>query len=294
MPIRFHVDPVFYDHPKVTGMSDSAFSLWVRAGSYSAAKLTNGFVSENVLAHTLRSSAEVADELVHRGLWRRRKGGYVFHQWERRNLTKERVEADRKVDAARKRREREAISRELSDPSEEGVDNSVEKSKKRDQNGKGQVKTPNVRSDSSRNPSAVQPESEQNPDVSVSMSVSSFSGGPVSRGGHPGNAREERPPEHCSKHINDPTDDPCRACRRAREAAEAFDVDQARANSEARSVDARRRAADRAREIAACDLCGDDGYRNGQPCDHDPESEARAARGRQAVSAILNRNREAS
>lgn len=78
MSVRFQVEPDFYDHPKTAGMSDAAFSLWVRAGSYSAAKLTDGFVSESVLVHTLRSDAQVADELVERGLWRRRRGGWIF------------------------------------------------------------------------------------------------------------------------------------------------------------------------------------------------------------------------
>lgn len=78
MPVRFQVDPDFYDHPKTAGMSDAAFSLWVRAGSFSAAKLTDGFIAETVLVHTLRSDTQVADELVERGLWRRRRGGYMF------------------------------------------------------------------------------------------------------------------------------------------------------------------------------------------------------------------------
>jgi hypothetical protein len=28
MPIRFQVDPDFYDHPKTIGMSDAATALW--------------------------------------------------------------------------------------------------------------------------------------------------------------------------------------------------------------------------------------------------------------------------
>ena len=110
MPIRFQVDGDFYDHPKTTGMSDAAFSLWVRAGSYSTAKLSDGFVSEDVLALTLRTEATVAEELVRRGLWRRVKGGYRYHQWDQRNLTKDRVEADREADRERKRAERYGAS----------------------------------------------------------------------------------------------------------------------------------------------------------------------------------------
>lgn len=150
MPVRFQVDPDFYDHPKVLGMSDAAVSLWTRAGSYSVAKSTDGFVAETVLVHALRSTLEVADELVHRGLWQRRKGGFQFHEWDNRNLTKERIEADREVDRERKRAVREAARQ------------------KRNAQVKGQV----VRPDSGRTPDGIQEESEGIPGSSVSLSVS--------------------------------------------------------------------------------------------------------------------------
>lgn len=153
MPVRFQVDPDFYDHPKVLGMSDAAVSLWTRAGSYSVAKSTDGFVAEYVLVHALRSTLEVADELVHRGLWQRRKGGFQFHEWDKRNLTKARVEADRETDRERKRAVRE-MARQKRNP---------------------QVNGHFVRTDSERTPDGIQEESERNPpsSVSVSLSVSS-------------------------------------------------------------------------------------------------------------------------
>jgi hypothetical protein len=150
MPVRFQVDPDFYDHPKVLGMSDAAVSLWTRAGSYSVAKSTDGFVAETVLVHALRSTLEVADELVHRGLWQRRKGGFQFHEWSNRNLTKERIEADREVDRERKRAVREAAR----------------------QKRKAQVNRQVVRPDSERTPDGIQEESEGIPGSSVSLSVS--------------------------------------------------------------------------------------------------------------------------
>jgi hypothetical protein len=150
VPVRFQVDPDFYDHPKVLGMSDAAVSLWTRAGSYSVAKSTDGFVAETVLVHALRSTLEVADELVHRGLWQRRKGGFQFHEWDARNLTKARIEADREADRERKRLEREAAR----------------------QNGKKQVNKQVVRPDTERTPEGTQTESEGNPPSSVSLSVS--------------------------------------------------------------------------------------------------------------------------
>lgn len=261
MPIRFQVDPDFYDHPKTTGMSDAAFSLWVRAGSFSAAKTSDGFVSEDVLVYTLRSSVEVAEELVGRGLWRRRKGGFQFHQWHVRNLTRDRVEADREADRERKRRTRKQE--------------------------KGQAADTNVRPDADRTPSGLPPESERNPAVSVSVSSS----GSVSVSG----SGQARPPVRCPRHLDTPTTDPCRACGEARLAAETWDRDQIRANADRRSSEARERAELRARAVAACQLCDDAGYRNGQVCDHDPDATQRAARGRAAVQAALAaRTQEAS
>lgn len=153
MPVRFQVDPDFYDHPKVLGMSDAAVSLWTRAGSYSVAKQTDGFVAEAVLVHALRSTLEVADELVHRGLWQRRKGGFQFHEWSNRNLTKERIEADREADRERKRAEREAARQKRN----------------------ALVNGHSVRPDTDRTPGGLQEESKRNPSSSVSVSVSESS-----------------------------------------------------------------------------------------------------------------------
>ena len=150
MPVRFQVDPDFYDHPKVLGMSDAAVSLWTRAGSYSVAKSTDGFVAETVLVHALRSTLEVADELVHRGLWQRRKGGFQFHEWSKRNLTKERIEADREADRDRKRAVRESGRQKRNT----------------------QVNGRFVRPDTDRTPDGLQPDSEGIPGSSVSLSVS--------------------------------------------------------------------------------------------------------------------------
>lgn len=108
MPVRFQVDSDFYDHPKTIDLSDAATALWVRAGSYSAAKLTDGLVVDAMLARLSATPQESARELVRRGLWKRVRGGYRFHQWEERgNLTRERIEAERSADRQRKRRARQ-------------------------------------------------------------------------------------------------------------------------------------------------------------------------------------------
>ncbi|MFF4779424.1 hypothetical protein ACFY05_42075 [Microtetraspora fusca] len=154
MPVRFQVDPDFYDHPKAIGMSDAATALWVRAGSYSAAKLTDGFIAEHVLVMLSRAPEEAADELVRRGLWKRSKGGYRFHEWSSRNLTKARVEADRKRDRESKRKRR----------------NQRETDEGKDEN--EQANPEIVRPDSGRNRPGVAPESNTNRPLSVSVSGS--------------------------------------------------------------------------------------------------------------------------
>lgn len=240
MPVRFQVDPDFYDHPKVTGMSDTAFALWVRAGSYSAAKLTDGFISEDVLAHTLRYDTPVADELVQRRLWRRTRGGYRFHQWDGRNLVRERVEADRKADRDRKRTARNATP-------ESPVDNSKQKDRQADQSANPQGNNSFVRPDTGRNPSGLQEDSEGIPAVSVSVSSSVSSSG-SSRGERPVGRRapEQRPPDRCPRHANDPDPPPCGPCGDARRAVERWDAGQ---HQDVKAA------------VRACTLCDADGWR---------------------------------
>lgn len=158
MPVRFQVDPDFYDHPKVIGLSDAAVALWARAGSYSTAKLLDGFVPEHALAMLSRTPDEAAAELVARGLWRRTKGGFRFHQWADRNLTRERVEADRKSDRDRKRRTRS-----------HGADDGG-KSKE------GQVKAAFVRPDSDRTPTGGRVESDRIPDTDTDTDTDDVTG----------------------------------------------------------------------------------------------------------------------
>jgi hypothetical protein len=194
MPIRFQVDPDFYDHPKAIDMSDAATALWVRAGSYSAAKLLDGFVPENALSLLTRCPEEAPGELVMRGLWRRVKGGYRFHQWSPRNLTRARVEAEKTSDRLRKQQERQAGR----------------------QNGKPQVDNRIVRPDSTpdsdRNPNGVRPVSVS---VSVSESVSGSGRGSARSPTAPSDVGPE-PPPRCENHLDDPDPPPCGPCAEAR------------------------------------------------------------------------------
>jgi hypothetical protein len=97
----FKVDDSFHSHPKVLATSPAALGLWVVAGAWSGANLTDGFVPDSALLRLLPDSAELADVLVTAGLWRRAKGGYRFHDWGDYNPNSSDVKKER--DAARER-----------------------------------------------------------------------------------------------------------------------------------------------------------------------------------------------
>lgn len=84
----FKVDDSFHSHPKSTAASLEALGLWTVCGSWSGDHLTDGFVPDHMIRILARGQAQLADELVAAGLWRRTKGGYRFHQWDERNPTK--------------------------------------------------------------------------------------------------------------------------------------------------------------------------------------------------------------
>lgn len=77
----FPVDDSFHSHPKVLATSPAALGLWVVAGSWSNSHLTDGRVPDHVLPLLLPGAAKLAGELVTTGLWKRTRGGYVFHDW---------------------------------------------------------------------------------------------------------------------------------------------------------------------------------------------------------------------
>lgn len=97
----FKVDDSFHSHPKVLATEPSALGLWVVAGTWSSANLTDGFVPDYVLPRLLPDSVKLAEALVTCGLWRRAKGGYRFHDWSDYNPRS--VDVKRERDAARER-----------------------------------------------------------------------------------------------------------------------------------------------------------------------------------------------
>src|SRR5690606_27428588 len=114
----FKVDDSFYDHPKIFDAPDCAVALWVRAGCWSARNLTDGFVPTNMPARLCDDTERAVRELIQRGLWKRAKGGYQFHDWSDYQPTRASVEEQRA--AARERMRKLRAGRQPADISVHG------------------------------------------------------------------------------------------------------------------------------------------------------------------------------
>jgi hypothetical protein len=112
----FKVDDQFATHQKVVAAGNTAVGLWVRAGSWSAAQLTDGFVPHHMLAILGGKKAD-ARRLVEVGLWHETEGGYLFHQWsdEGRQPTRQSVEERRQTDRERKAEARAERARQVAE-----------------------------------------------------------------------------------------------------------------------------------------------------------------------------------
>lgn len=279
MVVRFQVDPDFYDHPKSIGMSDAATALWVRAGSYSSAKLLDGFIAEHVLSTLSRVPEDASAELVARGLWRRVRGGFKFHQWDERNLTRARVENDRDYERTRKKRQRDEARKNARKPLE-----NPPQGDKRQANGNDVPPglRPEVPGMSPGTPVDV-------PAVSVSVSVSESVSG-SGRGETP-----SEPPAQCPDHEGNPDPPPCRRCKIAREVREQWARDRAAEAAARTQALARQRAEANQLAVAACTLCDDRGYVGTVVCPHDPgladRTRKRAAEARNRLGGLAGGDR---
>lgn len=112
----FKIDDGFWSHPKTLQLSDGAQALWVRAGSWCMAHLTDGVIPPFALP-VLGAKRRYIDELVAVSLWIHDEGAYRFHDWQKYQPTREQVEADRDAAAERKRKSRQRAQRESHSPS---------------------------------------------------------------------------------------------------------------------------------------------------------------------------------
>lgn len=128
----FNVDDGFAFHRKAVRAGNAAVGLWVRAGSWCAKELTDGFVPD----HMVRTMGTVkqAERLVVAGLWVRddERGGFQFHEYaeDGRNLTREVVLKKREQAAEKKRRQREGNGQksgnsQVGESSPQGTDGGV-------------------------------------------------------------------------------------------------------------------------------------------------------------------------
>lgn len=117
----FKIDDSFHSHPKVLATPPAALGLWVVAGAWCSSNLTDGLVPDFVLQRLLTDSAELAKQLVTSGLWRRTKGGFLFHDWLDYNPSAESVKAER--DAAKKRMRELRAGRGAKDETAGGAQN---------------------------------------------------------------------------------------------------------------------------------------------------------------------------
>jgi len=159
----FPVDDSFYSHPKTLATSLAARGLWVTAGSWSSAHLTDGVVPVHVLG-LLGGTPELAAELVAAGLWRRTKRGYVFNDWlewgnkrtadQVRQLRSKRAEAGRQggVASGQARKSKAKVKREANTEANHPVDNPQGNHEHDTANG---LTSQNTRSNHEANASAV-------------------------------------------------------------------------------------------------------------------------------------------
>lgn len=90
----FKVDDKFWSHRKTRSLTDAAVALWVRAGSYCGDHLTDGVI-EHADVEFIGGDKGAAEELVRAGLWLHHVKGYQFHDWEKYQPSRSKVERER-------------------------------------------------------------------------------------------------------------------------------------------------------------------------------------------------------
>ncbi|OZC50541.1 hypothetical protein CH289_16070 [Rhodococcus sp. RS1C4] len=252
--VWFNVDDTLAFHQKTIRAGNPAMGLWVRAGSWCAQTLSNGFVP-TAIARSLGTPAQ-ARALVAAGLWNQLSTGYEFHEYGERNRTKEDVETVREANRRRKAEQRK----------KKNVTSGQPEDVTRDSGTVSQSDDPLMSQGLSEPPTRAY---QSNPTQSIP--ISNY----VGRESLVGERAGTPPPGRCPTHINHPTEAPCRACGDARRALEDFNRRQAAAAADAKLT--------RRQVIDDCEWCDRNGIRE-EPrdvhdydlpairCDHTPMS----------------------
>ncbi|SRX93581.1 hypothetical protein MSP7336_01820 [Mycobacterium shimoidei] len=217
---HFRVDDALHSHPKAQKAADEALGMWVRAGSFCMAYLTDGFVPEWWVKQQPKGLAK-AKRLVAAGLWhlaeRDGERGWEFHEWLGPGRQDSRAKGEAEREAARQRKANWRASQRESQPT------SHPESRRDTQ--RDERRTPGT------NPTQPNP---------TRISV-------VTSGGE---LTQVAPPPFCPRHPNG-TEKPCGACADARRAFQAWETDRAEAMAKAR--------ADFWADVRACPNCDDNG-----------------------------------
>ena len=120
----FKVDDSFTFHPKVVALTPAAGWLWVRAGAWAAQQLTDGHVPSRIM-RALDGTRGQADELVQAGLWLPADDGWVFHDWDVYQPSRESVLAERASARERQRKARELAKAKRDNKGSHGVSHGV-------------------------------------------------------------------------------------------------------------------------------------------------------------------------
>lgn len=75
----FKVDDDLAFHRKVVAAGNASMGLWVRAGSWCAQHLTDGFIPDEMIG--ILGTPAQRSKLIKVGLWTEVPGGCQFHQW---------------------------------------------------------------------------------------------------------------------------------------------------------------------------------------------------------------------
>jgi hypothetical protein len=232
----FQVDDQLPVHRKVTAAGNAAMGLWVRAGSWCQQNLTGGFVPTDVV----RSLGTIgqANALVASGLWHKEEGGYIFHDWDKHQMSVE--------DIKERKRKRQEAGRKG-----------------------GQMSGQSRRGEASASATAEQVLNENRtlgPGPALSV---------VTKGGGVTEGDDPEPPRYCDEHPNDTTEY-CRPCIVRRKSHDAWKGRQKQLEADQLEQQRQKRIRE-AQTLTACGDCDEDGWRYDDrevKCNHDREVSA--------------------
>ena len=122
----FKVDDGFAFHPKAIMAGNAALGLWVRAGAWCGANLTDGALPRHMIG-TFGAQARDAKKLVSVGLWVEVEDGYQFHEWGLMQPSKADVEEERAANRKRQKewrdKKRNAVTDRVTDNVTNGASN---------------------------------------------------------------------------------------------------------------------------------------------------------------------------